>query len=132
MYYLGGTSGLDGGGSTTLHSLQYGVELGYGFKLLRLLTIRPQIGIGNYTAFASVNGLAVGPTSGPTISGSSSQSTLYLEPGVTALASVGLLFAGVDLNLLVLPNLSTTDPSGNQGSTTDVAFTAHAQVGVRF
>jgi len=31
------------------HVLTYGLEAGYGFRLLGLLTIRPQIGLGNLT-----------------------------------------------------------------------------------
>jgi hypothetical protein len=112
MYYFGGSQ--DG---TSVHSLMYGVEAGYGFKLIDIITIRPQIGIGNFTG-------TVSPSGEP----SSSNSNLYLEPGVTGLVSLGTLFVGADANLLVLPGISY----GNGQSNTDTAFTLHAQVGVKF
>jgi hypothetical protein len=110
MYYLGGSQG-----DVSSHSLMYGLEAGYDWKLT-ILTIRPQVGVGNFTGTTTVNG-----------SGGSS-SNLYVEPGVTALVSFGTLFVGADANLLVLP--STKQPDGTTG--TDTAFTIHGQVGVRF
>jgi hypothetical protein len=117
MYYFGSTDNV-GPVSVSVYSTMYGIEAGYGFSLL-MLTIRPQVGIGNFTATA--NGNAFG------VSGSKSQSNLYLEPGVTALVSFGLLFVGADANLLVLPGIA--EYSGK--SQTDTAFTVHAQVGIK-
>jgi hypothetical protein len=105
MYYLGGS---DNG--TSVHTLMYGGEAGYGFKLLDLLTIRPQVGLGNATFTASAGSVSL------------SNSNLYVEPGVTALVSFGLLFVGADANLLVFPGLNNSQ----------AAFTLHGQVGVTF
>jgi hypothetical protein len=119
MYYLGSSqdeSVLGQSISAKEHSVLYGVEGGYGITLLDLLTIRPQIGIGNFTATASVSGSGV-------VSGSTSQSNsnLYIEPGVTGLVSLGGWYVGADANLLFLP--------GADNATT--AFTFHGQIGIK-
>jgi hypothetical protein len=115
MYYVGGKT-TPGGVENSEHALLYGVEGGYGIKFLDLLTIRGQVGVGNFTvsrtSYADLN-------------------NLYLEPGVTALLSFGLLFVGADANLLVLP--SATDPGNPLASSSwATAFTVHGQVGVNF
>jgi len=110
LYYLGGSQG-----DVSSHTLMYGLEAGYNWKLT-ILTIRPQLGVGNFTGTTSLNNV------------SSSSSNLYLEPGVTALISFGTMFVGADANLLVLPDI--TQPGGAKG--TETAFTIHGQVGVRF
>ena len=111
MYYLGGSQTIDGE-KVSLHTVMYGLDLGYNFKIA-ILTIRPLLGIGNFVVSSS-------PSSG-------SENNLYLEPGVTALVSLGTLFVGADANLLVLPGIN-----GPTGSSTETAFTVHGQVGVRF
>jgi len=111
MYYLGGSQTIDGE-KVSLHTVMYGLDLGYNFKIA-ILTIRPLLGIGNFVVSSS-------PSSG-------NESNLYLEPGVTALVSLGTLFVGADANLLVLPGIN-----GPTGSSTETAFTVHGQVGVRF
>jgi hypothetical protein len=122
MYYLGGSTNEPGGicnagspvscggVSVSTNTLMYGGELGYGFKLLDLLTIRPQVGIGNAT-FSSSGGGA-----------SASTSNWYLEPGVTGLVGLGLLFVGADANALFFPGLNNSQ----------AAFSIHGQVGVKF
>jgi hypothetical protein len=114
MYYLGGSENI-GGVSFSEHTLMYGVDLGYNFKVA-IVTIRPLLGIGNFTVTTSGGGL------------SNDSSNLYLEPGVTGLVSLGLLYVGADANLLVLPGVSQSGGS----STTETAFTLHGQVGLRF
>jgi hypothetical protein len=112
MYYLGGSSTLQseaGAQSVSTNTLMYGGEVGYGFNIL-LLTIRPQVGIGNATFTASSGGV------------SQSTSNWYLEPGVTGLIGLGLLYVGADVNALVFPGL--------QDSQTGVSF--HGQIGVKF
>ena len=111
MYYLGGSQTVDGE-KYSVHTVMYGLDLGYNFKIA-ILTIRPLLGIGNFVVSSS-------PSSG-------SENNLYLEPGVTALVSLGTLFVGADANLLVLPGIN-----GPTGSSTETAFTVHGQVGVRF
>jgi hypothetical protein len=111
LYYLGGSQ--DG---VSVHTAMYGFEAGYNWKIA-ILTIRPQVGIGNFTY--SVSGA-------PSANGNTSD--LYVEPGVTGLVSLGVLFVGADANILILPNIS--QPSGDKG--TETAFTLHGQIGVRF
>jgi hypothetical protein len=138
MYYLGGNhAGLSALPSESVtfsqHTLMYGVDLGYGFKIASL-TIRPQLGIGNLTVSyrSSFSNTCTAPGPCPLASGSTSSSTsssyLYLEPGVTGLVSFGALFVGADANLLALPSVD----NGAGGHTTGTAFTMHGQVGVRF
>jgi hypothetical protein len=123
MYYLGGSStGVNTTDTTnsampthstytlTTTTLMVGGEVGYGLKVLDLLTIRPQMGAGNATFSTS----AAGSTT--------SQNNLYLEPGVTALVGFGLLYAGADANVLFFPGADESL----------AAFSLHAQVGVRF
>ncbi len=116
MHYFGGSvdvpNGL-GGGTTSVSETTnlYGIEAGYGFKLA-LLTIRPQIGVGNAT-FSSEG---------------QSNSNLYLEPGVTGLISLGLIYVGADVNYLILPGVS----NGDGTSSTYGSLTIHGQVGVTF
>ena len=105
MYYLGGSQN-----GVSANTLMYGLEAGWGWKLLDILTIRPQVGLGN----ASFSG------SGPGFGGSTSN--WYIEPGVTGLVSLGLLFVGADANVLAFPGLANSN----------VAFTLHGQVGVKF
>jgi hypothetical protein len=56
-----------------------------------------------------------------------------VEPGVVFMISLGLVFVGVDVKLLVLPNVTdqTTGQSTGQ-SATQTAATFHAQVGLKF
>ncbi len=109
--------------SVSEHALKYGAELGYGIKLLDIITIRPQLGIGNFTLYYS-SGVAV---LGAGASNGNNTSNLYLEPGLVGLVSLGTLFVGADANALILPDFTF----GGQTST-DTAFTMHAQIGVKF
>lgn len=126
VYYFGGSSNVNVGTpagpasvSVSAHSLMYGVEGGYGLKLLDILTLRAQVGVGNFTLTADAG------------SGSSDHSNLYVEPGITGLVSLPFVgwFVGADANVLVLPDL-TKDSSGQ--SQTDLAFTLHGQIGYKF
>ncbi|HTB74442.1 MAG TPA: hypothetical protein VK762_14420, partial [Polyangiaceae bacterium] len=51
-----------------------------------------------------------------------STSNLYIEPGVTALISLGGWFVGADANLLFFPGLDDSK----------VAFSLHGQIGFKF
>jgi hypothetical protein len=123
MYYFGGSETSPGGPGTVTesrHMLMYGVEAGWGFKLLDVLTIRPQVGLGNAAFSSSVSApstFSSGIDEVPT-----RPNNLYVEPGVTVLLSLGTLFVGADANALVFPGL----PQGN------AVFTIHGQVGVKF
>ncbi len=133
MYYVGESENQSIGPvsvSLSDHTLMYGVEGGYNIVLLdKLLTIRPQIGVGNFTLSASSSMSSSVAVPLPSSAGSASGSNLYLEPGVTGLIALGQWFVGADANVLVLPGIP--DSSGNS-STTDAAFTLHAQGGIRF
>jgi hypothetical protein len=109
MDYLGGSSG-----GVSYHSLQYGVDVGYGFSV-PLLTIRPQVGIGSIGFTGSADGI------------SETNSSLYIEPGVTALIGLGLLYVGADVNYMIITGAEQADGS----SKTDGALTIHAQIGVK-
>jgi hypothetical protein len=113
MYYLGGSENVPGG-SISEHTLMYGVDLGYNFKIA-ILTLRPLLGVGNFVVSHSGE------------DGSGSASNVYLEPGLTALVSLGILYVGADANLLVIPAVSV-----DHGNTTETAFTLHGQLGVVF
>jgi hypothetical protein len=109
------------GVKTSVHTLMYGFEGGYGSKF-GPLTLRGQVGVGNAHGSIDVSG-------GPLPGGSVSNDTLYIEPGATLLIVIGKFLMGADANVLFLPN--QTDPvTGKQSF--DAAFTAHAQVGLRF
>lgn len=104
----GGISVVDYLGQDSDSAVAVGGELGYSWNI-SLLTLRPQIGIGNITqSFSSSAHL---PNS----------NSLYLEPGLTALIGLGLFFVGADANALIITS---------QGNNT--ALTLHAQVGLKF
>ena len=107
------------------HALLYGLEGGYGIKLLDILTLRLQLGLGNANFKAS-------GSAGP-VTADASNSYLYLEPGVTGLVSLGSFFVGADLNALILPSVDTFDTTTLQQTTkAETAVTMHAQVGWKF
>ncbi len=115
--YLGATGecggcSWPGGAQPVMQSqsaLLYGFEAGYNFKFSRV-TIRPQLGLGNFRLSAWY-----GDPSARDIS-----NYLYLEPGVVGLVSLGVFFVGADVGALLLPTGS------------DLAATAHGQVGINF
>jgi hypothetical protein len=118
MYYFGQSGPAGPVPSASEHALLYGVEAGYGASILGLITVRAQLGVGQITV--SYTG-----------AGQLNINNLYLEPGLTALVSFGLLFVGADAGLLILPSMS--DPaSQTANSSWDTAFTAHGQVGIKF
>jgi hypothetical protein len=141
MYYFGGTvNGLAGDpqGFDSVHSITAGAELGYGFRLFRRrLTIRPLLGIGNITFSESETSSIAGISQ----SSSGTENNLYFQPGVAVLAYLGPVYAGFDMNALIITGVSTSTTStaacgattnSASGSSTNAAFTAHGQVGVRF
>jgi hypothetical protein len=123
IYYLGGSQS-EPGGSVSVHTLMYGFEIGYGMKLIEILTLRAQVGIGSYDMSGS-GSTAFG-------SGSSDIKDLYIEPGLTALVSLPFVgwFVGADANVLALTGMP--DPNNLGGKTTDIGFTLHGQVGYKF
>jgi hypothetical protein len=114
-----------------------GVDVGYGFTLSPI-TIRPLVGIGNFTE--RVNELP--EPGGPATSGgavlplpsnqSASYNTLYIQPGITTLVSLGThYYVGADANVLILRSLPETF-IGSTSNDLYVALTIHAQIGARF
>jgi hypothetical protein len=147
LYYLGGSGqfssplvpGITEGGNVSAHSLLYGAEVGYGRKLFRHLTLRGQLGLGAYTL---TTGGTVSENSDESIvlshSASGTDHYFYLEPGVTAIVTFGVLFFGVDINALLLPAgpsatppLSPTSPF-SASHAFDAALTGHGQIGIVF
>jgi hypothetical protein len=120
MYYFGSSQDFGGAGqslSVKEHTFMYGLELGYGITLLDLLTIRPQVGIGNATFSESGNFSGIA-----NVTSSQSNSNLYIEPGVTALISLGGWFVGADANVLFFPGRDDSK----------AAFSLHGQIGLKF
>jgi hypothetical protein len=112
MYYFGGKDS-EPGIETSNHTLMYGVEAGFNLGV-PLLTIRPQVGIGDFSVSASCSS-----DSGPACTGGNN---LYIEPGVLALLSLGQFLVGADGDLLFVPNLDSAK----------VAVVGNLQVGVKF
>ncbi len=110
--YFGGSNAV-----VSAPALQYGVEAGFGITLLAL-TIRPQVGFGNLV-FTSTAG-----------DQSLTNNYLYVEPGITALITIGIVFVGADLNLLVVPSVDAT--ALEAVTHTETSTTIHGQVGIRF
>lgn len=100
------------------HSFAYGVEGGYGVRLLNRITIRAQLGLGDYVDVEDTQ-YSTGATT------SQIHHSFYLEPGVTAMIDIGPVFIGGDLNLLIAA-------FAYQASRYEAAFTLHAQLGVKF
>lgn len=121
LYYVGGSTDIPGGGSISSHAFMYGIDGGYSFHFL-MLTIRPQIGIGNLTLSGSEQ------ADSATASLSVSDSHIYVQPGVTGLATFGLVYVGAELNVLVIPGVD----QGDGNSKTYASFAPNAEVGVRF
>jgi len=93
-------------------ALLYGFEAGYNFKLSRV-TIRPQLGLGDFRLSSAYGDPAPGNVSDVS-------NYFYLEPGVVGLVSLGVLFVGADVDALFFP----TWPNA--------ALTVHGQIGVTF
>jgi hypothetical protein len=152
MYYVGGSGKVDvtdgpniERGSVSPHSFLYGGELGYGLTLASLVVLRAQLGLGD-EMLGMGGGVAIGPIDDNITTFAQPVRTtnyLYLEPGVTGLVEFGKVYAGVDVNALLLPSgpkpVSPTGAGFSAGAapfssshTLDSAVTVHAQVGVRF
>jgi hypothetical protein len=124
--YLGATSACGGcsmpAGAQQLQqsrsALLYGFEGGYNFKF-SVVTIRPQLGLGDFRWSTSYGGSPGNPPPGP----SAISNYFYLEPGVVGLVSLGMFFVGADVGVLLLP--TGPDPP-------DPGLTVHGQVGVTF
>jgi len=109
MYYFGHKATNADGTSFSVHTLMYGLEGGYSIGV-PLFTIRPQVGIGNFSVTGSCSSCG------------GSSNNLYVEPGVVALLTLGTFLLGADVDLLYVPNF--TDPQ--------VAVVGNLQAGIKF
>jgi hypothetical protein len=120
LYYFGGSEGAGTAvqsGSVSTHTWIYGLEVGYSIDLGSVLTIRPQIGLGNatFSTSTSVSGIFSGTVR------QGDDSNFYLEPGAVALIHLGTYFVGADANILVFPGLDNSQAS----------FSLHGQIGIK-
>jgi hypothetical protein len=106
------------------HALLYGVEGGYGSKM-GPLTLRAQLGVGNYAESVDVSVTAPGS---PAVPSTGTRNSLYLEPGLMAMLALGSFLIGADANILILPGRTELDGT----SSFDAGFTVHGQLGVKF
>ena len=130
QYYFGSSvdtplSGPGTDGTVSTHTFLLGFEAGYSIHV-SLLTIRPQLGIGDaaITTLGSITPTAV--TGTPLNNYTQTNTRLYLEPGVVALINVGLVYVGADANILVI-----TD-ANNQDGNAYTSFAFGGQAGIRF
>jgi hypothetical protein len=117
MDYIGSSSTQSLAGTSVtekVHALQYGLDVGYNLPI-PVLTIRPQVGVGSIGFTGSVDNV------------SQTNSSLYIEPGVTALIGLGLFYVGADVNYMLIPSF----PQGDGSSKFEGAVTIHGQIGVK-
>lgn len=99
LYHLGGSYDVPIVGSIKTNVMYYGLEGGYEIGL-GPLAVRPYVGLGNFTAKASGGGT------------DSSDSSLYVAPGIVGLVSVAGLFVGADLRYVVPFKKGSTSNGG--------------------
>jgi hypothetical protein len=122
MRYFGdGADVPDASGGPPVHtyasSTLVGLEGGYNIGL-SVLTLRPTLGVGYYTAGFSYSNPAGFGASG---SSSTNSSSVYVEPGATALFSFGIWFLGADIGVLWVPAVDDSQ----------AAVVVHGQVGIK-
>ena len=124
--------GADVGGG---HAVLFGAEAGYGIEPLKQFMLRAQLGVGGFSGTYVPPPVTLPPTTTgsvgqtvavPPISGSG----VYLQPGVLAMFSFGLLTIGTDLSLLLVP--SKENLAARSAAPDDTAWTVGLQVGLRF
>jgi hypothetical protein len=113
IHYFGGSIDTPLG-KTDVSSTLLGGELGYTITALPIIQLRPQVGLGNASFSTSVG------------SADSSSSHLYVEPGLTVLIPILLLYVGADANALIVPGVDQS----TGGTKTLTSLTLHAQIGI--
>jgi hypothetical protein len=119
VYYFGQTKTLSEDGASAsehAHTVMLGAEAGYDIKLFGLLTLRPQLGLGNNERYVTVQGTA--PITFPATS--SSAGFLYLEPALVGLVTLRFFYVGA------APEQGTANGNGNAEWSFDVAKAAAA------
>lgn len=125
VYYFGQTKTTDRGFRQSLHTLMLGGELGYDFKLLPFLTLRPQLGLGDHEYYSS----------GDLNPSGSSASYFYLEPAIVGLVPLKNFYVGADAGVRLLPAGPAVSPCLDGPGTCHTfhtGLTLHGQVGIRF
>jgi hypothetical protein len=130
MHYIGSSGETESerfaSTSTTFTSTLIGFELGYTLKAIPFLFVRPQLALGDDIVHASatdshlVNGPSIGTAS---TSSSTDTGVLYVEPGVTLLVPLSVLFVAADVNALVV--------LGSQNVKGFASVAAGGQIGIR-
>ena len=108
-------------GST--HGQSFGLEGGYGHTFLGVLTLRGQMGVGDYlttSAGTFVSGLA------PPTTTHSSANAIYLQPGALLEVALGPVLVGADASVFYMPRPPLTNDGG-----AFAAFIFGLQLGVR-
>ncbi|HEX8796750.1 MAG TPA: hypothetical protein VF765_37620 [Polyangiaceae bacterium] len=98
-----GPAGQGVSGTETIQTLLYGIGLGYDFKPVTWLTIRPEIGVG----FATVSGTcSTNPGAAADLGCLADTGTNpYIEPGVTGLFGLGThAFVAANAGFVIVPH----------------------------
>jgi hypothetical protein len=118
-------------------ALLYGLELGYGQRVLTLgssfLLLRPRVGVGDAAVYYTDPKLAVDVVTSASGHSSSSSDTLtvhniFVQPGVTLELSAGGCVLALDGSTLVLPGIAY----GGADPTTWISYSAQLEAGFRF
>jgi len=133
MDYLSEGSCADSGtGCGSEHGASYGAEVGYGRTLFRLLTIRAQLGIGDYELTSHSTTTLCSSVAAPcdvstTAQSQGARANFYLAPALLLEVSLGPVLVGLDANLFYMPSAAAPDAPAAPFT----AFMAGAQLGVR-
>ncbi len=128
-YFLGGRD-VD----VSYRAILYGLDLGYGFRLRTLggakLTLRPNVGVGDaavyYTDPTLAADVVTSASSAP--SDTLTVNNVYVRPGMTAMLTMGEVFAAADASMLVLPGIAY----GGADATTWLSYGVQGELGFQF
>lgn len=123
------------GNTENTRAASYGAEFGYGISLLRHLTLRGQLGVGDYAVASqwTVSRCGNAATCSTTpMQSRASGNKAYLAPALLLEASFGPLLVGLDANLFYIPSggYLQSGPADERGAAF-AALMVGAQVGVK-
>ena len=130
--FLGGTD-VD----VSYRAMLYGLELGYGLRVpafgRTVLTVRPQIGVGDAAVYYTDPRLAADVVTSASGSSSSSSDTLtvnnvYVEPALSVMLASGSHFAALRTSALVIPGIQY----GGADATTWLCSSTRLELGFVF